>query len=250
MKLKNKTALITGAGGGIGGEIARLFAEQGAEIFICDILDKEAGKLEEEIREKGGKAFFIKLDVADEGSWQAALHTIERLSGEINILVNNAGINRRVPIEEMKVEDWDAMMAVNVRGVFLGIKHVIPMMKRAGGGSIINMSSICGLVGHRYTNVAYTASKGAVTLLTKGVATRYAKNNIRVNSLHPSTADTPLMRELFKDPEKKKERLEEVPLGRLASLRDIAEAALFLASDESSFITGIALPVDGGLTAY
>jgi len=123
-------------------------------------------------------------------------------------------------------------------------------MRERGGGSIINMSSVCGLIGHKYTNEAYTATKGALTLLTKSVATRYAKDNIRCNSVHPSTVDTPLVQVLFKDPERKKERLDEVPLGRLASADDVAEAVLFLASPEGSFLNGVALPVDGGLTAY
>jgi NAD(P)-dependent dehydrogenase (short-subunit alcohol dehydrogenase family) len=151
---------------------------------------------------------------------------------------------------EMPLADFEAVMAVNVRGVFLGIKHALPLMKAQGGGSIVNIASIAGLVGHKFTNETYTASKGAVTLLTKSVAVKYARDKIRCNSIHPCTVDTPMVRELFKDPEKKRERLDEVPLGRLASLQDVASAALFLASDEASFITGVALPVDGGLTAY
>jgi NAD(P)-dependent dehydrogenase (short-subunit alcohol dehydrogenase family) len=150
----------------------------------------------------------------------------------------------------MSLEDFEAVMAVNVRGAFLGIKHSLPLMKQQGGGSIVNMASIAGLVGHKFTNETYTTSKGAVTLLTKSVAVRHARDNIRCNSIHPCTVDTPMVRELFKDPEKQKERLDEVPLGRLATARDVANAALFLASDEASFITGAALPVDGGLTAY
>jgi NAD(P)-dependent dehydrogenase (short-subunit alcohol dehydrogenase family) len=149
----------------------------------------------------------------------------------------------------MKVENLDTMLAVNVKGPFLGCKHAIPALRRAGGGSIINMSSVCGLIGHRYTTEAYTVTKGAVTLLTKTVAVRYAKDNIRCNSLHPSTVDTPLVQELFKTPGKREERLGEVPLGRLASAADVANAALFLASGEAAFINGVAFPVDGGTTA-
>jgi NAD(P)-dependent dehydrogenase (short-subunit alcohol dehydrogenase family) len=141
------------------------------------------------------------------------------------------------------------MLAVNVKGPFLGCKHAIPALRRRGGGSVINMSSVCGLVGHRYTTEAYTVTKGAVTLLTKTVAVRYARDNIRCNSLHPSTVDTPLMRELFKDPRRRQERLGEVPLGRLATEADVAAAAVFLASSEAAFINGAALPVDGGTTA-
>jgi NAD(P)-dependent dehydrogenase (short-subunit alcohol dehydrogenase family) len=149
----------------------------------------------------------------------------------------------------MKAENFDAMLAVNVKGPFLGTKHAIPLLRKSGGGSIINMSSVCGLIGHRYTTEAYTVTKGAVTLLTKTIAVRYAKDNIRCNSLHPSTVDTPLMQELFKDPARKAERLGEVPLGRLATAADVANAALFLASDEAAFINGVAFPVDGGTTA-
>ena len=142
------------------------------------------------------------------------------------------------------------MYNVNIKGPFLGIKYALPVMKKIGGGSIINMSSVCGLIGHMYTPEAYTTTKGAVSLLTRAVASRDRKFNIRCNSINPSTADTPLVREMLKDPERKKERLGEVPLGRMASMQDIAEAALYLASDEGSFINGIALPVDGGVTAY
>ena len=142
------------------------------------------------------------------------------------------------------------MYAVNIKGPFLGIKNVLPIMKKGGGGSIINMSSVCGLIGHLYTPEAYTTAKGAITTLTKAVASRYGKFNVRCNSINPSTADTPLVRELLKDPERKRERIGEVPLGRMASLQDIAEAAVYLASEEGSFINGIALPVDGGVTAY
>jgi cyclopentanol dehydrogenase len=181
---------------------------------------------------------------------QRAVKQIEDETGGLDILVNNAGINIRKVIEEISAEELDQMYNVNVKGPFLGIKYALPVMKKIGGGSIINMSSVCGLIGHMYTPEAYTTTKGAVSLLTRAVASRYGKFNIRCNSINPSTADTPLVREMLKDPERKKERLGEVPLGRMASMQDIAEAALYLASDEGSFINGIALPVDGGVTAY
>ena len=142
------------------------------------------------------------------------------------------------------------MMAVNTGSVFLGCKYAIPVMRAQGGGAIINTSSVCGMIGHKYTPEAYTASKGAVSLLTKAVASRYAKDNIRCNSIHPSTVNTPLLQAVFADPVKKKERYDEVPLGRLATADDVANAVLFLAAEESSFINGIALPVDGGVTCY
>ena len=250
MRLKNKTALVTGSARGIGAAIARRFAEEGATVFIADLDEPEGTTTAEEITKSGGTAFFVLLDVTSEASWMNALRFVVDRSGRLDILINNAGINIREPIEEMKEKSLDDMLAVNVKGPFMGIKHAIPLMRKNGGGCIINMSSICGLVGHKYTTEAYTTTKGALTLLTKCVAVRYAKDNIRCNSLHPSTVDTPLVREFFKDPRKKEERLGEVPLGRLATVQDVANAALYLASDEASFLNGVSLPVDGGLTAY
>jgi NAD(P)-dependent dehydrogenase (short-subunit alcohol dehydrogenase family) len=250
MKLKGKVALITGAAQGIGAQIGRLFAVEGAEIFICDLQAEQGQKTVSEIEKAGGKAHFQSLNVTDEASWTAALEAVVKTCGRLDILVNNAGINIREPIEEMKVENFDKMLAVNVKGPFIGIKHAIPVLRKGGGGSIINMSSICGLVGHKFTTEAYTITKGALTLMTKTVGVRYAKDNIRCNSIHPSTVYTPLVEEMFKDPEKKAQRFGEIPLGRLASAEDVANAALFLASDEAAFLNGVALPVDGGLTAY
>ncbi|MGO9316662.1 MAG: SDR family NAD(P)-dependent oxidoreductase [Terracidiphilus sp.] len=244
LRLSGKTALITGAAGGIGAEIARRFREEGASVFVCDT---NSAKGEKTAASMG--AVFLPLDVTSEDSWKAALSTVLQTTGRLDILVNNAGINVRKNIEEMDMESFDAMMAVNVKGPFLGIKHSLPIMRAAGGGVILNMSSICGLVGHRYTNEAYTTTKGALTLLTKSVAVRYAKDNIRCNSIHPSTVETPLVQAMLKDPERRAERLGEVPLGRLASATDVANTLVYLASDEASFINGAAIPVDGGLTA-
>ncbi|MCX5735346.1 MAG: SDR family NAD(P)-dependent oxidoreductase [candidate division NC10 bacterium] len=250
MRLRNKVALITGAAVGIGAEIAKRFAAEGAQVVIGDVNAVEARTTSERIRRSGGSARSVLLDVTKEESWKEALDGIRTAEGRLDVLVNNAGITKRIPITEMPLEDFEQIMAVNVRGVFLGIKHALPFMKQHGGGSIVNISSICGLVGHKLTNETYTTSKGAVTLLTKSVAVRHARDNIRCNSIHPGTVDTPMVQALFADPEKKRERLDEVPLGRLATARDVANAALFLASDEAGFITGAALPVDGGLTAY
>ena len=242
--LSGKIALITGAAGGIGAEIARRFQEEGASVFVAD-LNREAG---EKTAASIG-AVFILLDATSEESWMAAFRTVMERAGRLDILVNNAGINIRKNIEEMDVASFDAMIAVNVRGPFIGIKHALPIMRAGGGGVILNMSSICGLVGHKFTNETYTTTKGALTMLTKSVAVRYAKDNIRCNSIHPSTVETPLVQTLFKDPERKAERLGEVPLGRLASTADVANALVFLASDGAAFINGVALPIDGGLTA-
>jgi NAD(P)-dependent dehydrogenase (short-subunit alcohol dehydrogenase family) len=244
MRLTGKTALITGAAGGIGAEIARRFREEGASVFVSDVNHADGGKTAASIG-----AVFIPLDVTSEESWKAALSAVLERTGRLDVLVNNAGINVRKNIEEMAVESFDAMFAVNVKGPFLGIKHSLPIMRAAGGGVILNMSSICGLVGHRYTNEVYTATKGALTLLTKSVAVRYAKDNIRCNSVHPSTVETALVQTMLKDPERRAERLGEVPLGRLASTTDVANALVYLASDEAAFINGAAFPVDGGLTA-
>ena len=250
MRLQNKIALITGAAQGIGEAIAGRFLAEGAIVYLCDLKEAAGEQVASSLRARGGKAWFLSLDVGSEESWIRAFATVVERSGRLDILVNNAAINIRQAIEEMAVENLEAMLTVNVKGPFLGIKHAIPIMRAGGGGSIINMSSICGLIGHKYTPEAYTTTKGALTLLTKSIATRYAKDNIRCNSIHPSTADTPLMREYFKDPAKKAERLSEIPLGRFSSLDDIANAALYLASDEAAFINGVALPVDGGLTSY
>ena len=244
MRLSGKTALVTGAAGGIGAEIARRFQEEGASVFVCDVNRAEGEKAAATMG-----AVFLPLDVTSEESWKAALAAVLQRTGRLDVLVNNAGINVRKNIEEMPVESFDAMMAVNVKGPFLGIKHSLPIMRAAGGGVILNMSSICGLVGHKYTNEAYTTTKGALTLLSKSVAVRYAKDNIRCNSVHPSTVETALVQAMLRDPERRAERLGEVPLGRLAGATDVANAMVYLASDEAAFINGAAVPVDGGLTA-
>ncbi|MDQ2083256.1 SDR family oxidoreductase [Xanthobacteraceae bacterium Astr-EGSB] len=250
MRLKDKVALITGAAQGLGAAMATRFAQEGATVFVCD-LNTEAGEATAaKIRNSGGKSTFHKLDVACEADWIAVYAAVVAACGRLDVLVNNAGINIRELIEVMAEANFDKMLAVNVKGPFLGIKHAIPLMRKGGGGSIINMSSVCGLVGHRYTPEAYTITKGAVTLMTKTIGVRYAKDNIRCNSIHPSTVDTPLVQILFQDPKRKEERLGEVPLGRLATDLDVANAALYLASDEAAFLNGVSLPVDGGVTAY
>ena len=250
MRMKGKIALVTGAAQGLGAAIAARLAEEGATVFVCDLNEEAGASTVAGIRGNGGAAHFRTLDVTNEASWISAIAAVVSACGRLDVLVNNAGINIREAIEEMTEEHLDAMLAVNVKGPFLGIKHAVPVLRKGGGGSIINMSSICGLVGHKYTTEAYTVTKGALTLMTKTVGVRYAKDNIRCNSIHPSTVDTPLVQILFKDPKRKEERLGEVPLGRLATDADVANAVLFLASDEASFLNGVALPVDGGLTAY
>ncbi len=244
MRLENKVALVTGGSRGLGAEIVRRFLQEGAAVFIGDIREPaDAGQGPD-------GAVFLSLNVTLEAGWRAAIREIRSRAGRLDVLVNNAGINIRHAIEEMPEESLDEMLAVNVKGPFFGIKHALPLLRESGGGVILNMSSVCGLIGHRYTNEAYTATKGAVTLLTKSIASRYARDNIRCNSVHPSTVDTPMLQAILKDPERRAERYDEIPLGRLASGADVAEACVYLASDAAAFINGAALSVDGGLTAY
>ncbi|NLD84255.1 MAG: glucose 1-dehydrogenase [Clostridiales bacterium] len=250
MNVAGKSIMITGAGGGLGSDMARLLSANGAQVFILE-LDEEKGRTAaEEIRARGGRAWMIQMDVTSEQDWQRAVEEALRQTGRIDALVNNAGINIRKPLEEMSIDEWCTMMKVNTGSAFLGCKYVIPVMRRQQDGVIVNISSVCGLIGHLYTPEAYTASKGAVTMLTKAVASRYAKFGIRCNSVHPSTVDTPFVQTLFRDPARKAERLGEVPLGRLAAASDVSNAVLYLCSDEAKFINGVALPVDGGVTCY
>ncbi len=250
MNVKDKAVMITGAGGGLGSEMARLLCANGARVFILDLDAEKGAAATEEICAAGGSARFIRADVTSEADWKAAVDEAIDVYGRLDVLVNNAGINIRKPVEEMSIDEWCTMMKVNTGSAFLGCKYAIPVMRRQGGGAIINTSSVCGLVGHKYTPEAYTASKGAVTMLTKAIASRYAKDGIRCNSSHPSTVDTPFVQVLFKDPARKAERLGEVPLGRLATAADVANAVLYLASDEAAFLNGVALPIDGGVTCY
>jgi NAD(P)-dependent dehydrogenase (short-subunit alcohol dehydrogenase family) len=250
MRLEGKVALVTGASQGLGLAIARLFALEGAIVFLADIKQELGRVVTADLNSRGARAWFVSLDVTEEESWKAALTELIDKAGKLDILVNNAGINIRRPIEDMTVENLDIMLAVNVRGPFLGIKHALPLMRRNGGGSIINMGSVCSLIGHKFTPEAYTTVKGALSQLTRSVAVRYATDNIRANILCPSTVETPLVQEMLKDPERRQERLGEVPLGRLAGMEDVANAALYLASDEAAFINGVAFPVDGGVTAW
>jgi NAD(P)-dependent dehydrogenase (short-subunit alcohol dehydrogenase family) len=250
MRLKDKVALISGASQGLGLAIAGRFGLEGAIVYLGDIREEQGQAAAAALAARGASARFVRLDVTDEEQWAAALAELAGREGRLDILVNNAGINIREPIEEMSVQHFDAMLAVNVRGPFLGMKHALPLMRRGGGGSILTMGSVCSLIGHKFTPEAYTTVKGALIQLTKSVAVRYAKDNIRANILCPSTVETPLVQEMLRDPARRQERLGEVPLGRLASMEDVAAAALFLASDEAAFINGVAFPVDGGVTAW
>ena len=250
MNVKGKTIMITGGGGGLGSEMAYLLADNGAQIFVLDLDEEKGQAVADAINAKGQKAWFMKVDVTSEEAWKEAVDFALEQTGKLDVLVNNAGINIRKPVEEMNIDEWMTMMKVNTGSTFLGTKYAIPVMRKQGGGAIINTSSVCGLIGHKFTPEAYTATKGAITMLTKAIASRYGKDNIRCNSIHPSTVYTPFVEVLFKDPERKAERYGEVPLGRLASAADVANAVLYLASEEASFINGVSLPIDGGVTCY
>ena len=250
MNVKGKTILITGAAGGLGSVMTEMLAKAGATVIMLDLMEDKGKAWEAKFQSGALDVYFRKIDLTCEDDWRTAVDFSLSKTGRIDVLVNNAGINIRKPIEEMSIGEWNTMMSVNTGSVFLGCKYVIPQMRKQHDGVIINISSVCGLVGHKFTPEAYTASKGAVTLLTKAVASRYAKDGIRCNSVHPSTVDTPLVQALFKDPARKAERLDEVPLGRLCSAADVANAVMFLASEESSFINGLSMTVDGGVTCY
>ena len=248
MRLNNKAVLISGGARGMGSVEAKMFCSEGASVIIGDILEDEGRKIEAEINESGGVCIFVRLDVTSEEDWDSAVNlTVERF-GKLDILINNAGIFPMESIEETTVESWDRVMDVNAKGVFLGTKAAIPAMRTSGGGSIINLSSIAGLVGSAYS-ASYNATKGAVRLLTKSTAIQYAKDGIRANSIHPGLVDTLMASELLSDPDLQVKRLASTPMGRTGTAEEIAYGALFLASDESSFMTGSELVIDGGFTA-
>ena len=248
MRLENKVALISGGARGMGAVEAKLFAKEGAKVVIGDMLEDEGRRVEAEINETGGQCLFVPLDVTDEDAWRRAVSEAVSRFGKLDILVNNAGIYRAHVVEETTVDEWDLVMGVNAKGVFLGTKYAIPEMRKAGGGSIVNISSVAGLVGSKQTT-AYTASKGAVRLLTKSTAIQYASDGIRANSIHPGTIETPMTEGLLSDAAMREDRVNRTPLGRLGRPEDVAYGALYLASDEASFVTGSELVIDGGRTA-
>lgn len=248
MRLDGKVALITGGARGQGAAEARLFAGEGAKVVIADILDAEGEKLAAEIGESGGDALFVHLDVTSEDQWQSAVAETVARFGKLDVLVNNAAVWRRGHVLETTGEHWDSVLDVNAKGVFLGTKLAISEMRKAGGGSIINISSVAGLVGS-LTSSAYSASKGAVRLFTKSTAVQYAKEGIRANSIHPGAIDTAMGEQVWPNAETREEVVGRTPIGRMGVPEDIAYGALFLASDESSFVTGSELVIDGGMTA-
>ena len=249
-KLDGKVALISGGARGQGAAEARKFVREGARVVFGDVRDAEGKKVEEAIRGEGGDAVYVHLDVADEVDWRNAVQTATSRYGRLDVLVNNAGIViPRVSIEERTVEEWDRVMAINARGVFLGTKHAIPAMRRSGGGSIVNISSVAGIGQSLHQEPAYAASKGAVRIFTKVTASQHARDKIRCNSVHPGPIDTEMLHGAMPDPEVLKARLQRVPLGRMGTVDEVVTAVLYLASDDSSYVTGSELVIDGGALA-
>ncbi|MBL4721813.1 MAG: glucose 1-dehydrogenase [Alphaproteobacteria bacterium] len=260
-RMAGKVAIVTGGASGIGAETARVFAAQGATVVLCDINAELGESIANEINENGGAATFRSLEVTDEAQWIALVADTEKAFGKIDVLTNIAGISGRDPrqnvqttltagglLEDQSLENWNQVMAINATGTFLGTKHVIAAMRRAGGGSIVNISSICGIIGS-FSNAAYHASKGAVRIFSKSAAIQYASDKIRVNSVHPGFVDTPMTEPGHANPEVAQQRLDATPLGRFGVPHDIAMGCLFLASDESAWVTGTELIIDGGMTA-
>ncbi len=251
MRLKDKVALITGAGSGIGRESALLFAREGAQIVVADINEVGGQETVTLIQEAGGDAAFVRADVSRAEDCQRMVAVAEERFGKLNVLFNNAGIMHAQDgdAENTSKEIWDLTMRINLKGVFLGCKYGIPALRRAGGGSVINVASFVALLGAATPQIAYTASKGGVLSMSRELAVIHARENIRVNALCPGPLRTELLMKVLDTEEKRQRRLVHIPMGRFGEAREIAYAALFLASDESSFVTGATFTVDGGITA-
>ncbi len=246
-RLDGKVAIITGAAMGMGALEAKMFAKEGARVVATDLQEEKLKEVVGEINEKGGKAIAVKHDVASEAGWKEVVKQAVDAFGKVNVLVNNAGIVIQKNAEQITLDEWNKLMDINLTGNFLGIKYVIPEMRKAGGGSIINISSVSGIIG--IGGAAYNASKGGNRTLTKNVAVDFAKDNIRVNSVHPGVIATTMTQSILADKEQKAYLESITPLPRLGKPEDIANGVLFLASDESSFMTGSELVIDGGLLA-
>ena len=249
MRLDGKVALISGGSRGMGAFEAELFVQEGAKVVICDVRDDEGDALAKKIVDRGGEAAFVNLDVTSESDWATAVREAVERYGKLDVLVNNAGVSARGSIEETSPDDWDRVMDINAKGVFLGTRSAIPEMRKAGGGSIINISSQLGLVGMGESSPQYQASKGAVRIFSKSAAIQYAHEGIRVNSVHPGPIITPMTEARRSDEVVRQRMISRIPLGRYGESEDVAYGVLYLASDESSFVTGSELVIDGGWTA-
>ncbi len=232
----------------MGATEARMFAKEGAKVVFGDVRDDLGKQVEAEINESSGEAIYVSLDVTDLPSWQNAVDMAVSRFGKLDILVNNAGIVSNQSGDDATAEEWDRVMDVNAKGVFLGTKAAIPEMRKAGGGSIVNISSISGMIGQHGIHPGYNASKGAVRLLTKTTAIQYATEGIRANSVHPGPIATPMTEASRADPERYQRSISSTPMGRYGQPEDIAYGVMFLASDESSYMTGSELVIDGGYT--
>ena len=249
MRLEGKVALISGGASGMGQSEAMIFAREGAKVVVGDLLEPQGRDAVDAITKAGGQARFVKLDVTSESEWQGAVAAAVSGYGKLDILVNNAGISGTFDPDMTSTSAWDALMSVNAKGVFLGMKYAVPAMRQAGGGAIVNISSISGFVGQDRIHMGYNASKGAVRLMTKSAAVQFAKDGIRVNSVHPGVMPPMRSAKASADPEWRARTLRAVPLKREGRVEEVAHAVLFLASDEASYITGTELVVDGGLLA-
>ena len=248
-RLKGKVALISGAAKGMGAVEARMFAKEGASLVLGDVLEDEGAKLALEISAGGASCVFTPLDVRKTSQWESAVTKAMSAYGRLDILVNNAGVTSRMNLLDTTEEDWDRVLDINAKGSFLGIKAVIPAMRKSGGGSIVNISSQLGLVGGDFSSPQYQASKGAVRILTKSVAIQYASEGIRCNSVHPAPIETDMTADVRADKNRLADMVRRIPMGRYGTPEEVAYAVLYLASNESSFVTGSELVVDGGWTA-
>ncbi len=249
MRLAGKVAFISGGARGMGAATARLFVAEGARVAIGDVLEAEGLALVAELAESGVQSLFRPLDVTDAGQWQAAIDATVARFGRLDILVNNAGVRGAGLVEELTTAEWDRVLAINARGVFLGTRAALPALRQAGGGAIVNLSSQLGLVGVDNSGPQYQASKGAVRIFTKATAIQYAADGIRANSVHPGPIATPMTEAGRADPERYRTTISRIPLGRYGQPEEVAYGILFLASDESAFMTGSELVIDGGWTA-
>lgn len=251
MRLQNKVALVTGASSGIGRATSLLFAREGAKVVLVDINDEGGDETLQAIKKEGGEAIYVHADVSKAAACEKMINVAEETYGALHVLFNNAGISHAADDDALKTSEevWDLTFAINVKGVFFGCKYGIPALRRAGGGSIINTASFVALLGAATPQLAYTASKGAVLSMTRELATIHAREKIRINALCPGPLRTELLMKYLNTPEKKQRRLVHIPMGRFGEAEEIANAALYLASDDSSFVTGTSFMVDGGITA-